>query len=74
MRKSDQEENHDSTDHIHQHENTTIASKHKPKTRLRAITCYIMADTILWSRDMDQLRNLCCKDLVPLRCGYIEEY
>ena len=28
MRKRDQEENHDSSDHIHQHENTTIVSRH----------------------------------------------
>ena len=47
MRKRDQEEIHDRSDHIHQHENTTIVSRHKPDKMLH------MVNTILWSRDMD---------------------
>ena len=43
------------------------------KTRLRAIKCYIWPT--LWVRDRHgQLQNLCCPDLMLLRCGYIEEY
>ena len=34
MRKRDQEENHDSSDHIHQHGNTTIVSRHKPEDQI----------------------------------------
>ena len=41
MRKRDQEKNHDSTDHIHQHENTTIVSRHKPEDQIKRDTSYI---------------------------------
>ena len=36
MRKRDQEENPDSSDHIHQHENTTIVSRHKPEDQIKS--------------------------------------
>ena len=36
MRKKNQEENHDSSDHIHQHENTTIVSRHTPEDQIKS--------------------------------------
>ena len=56
MRKGDQEKNNDSTDHIHQHENTTIVSRHKPEDQIKSIKMIHLADTILWSRDMDNYK------------------
>ena len=56
MRKGDQENNNDSTDHIHQHENTTIVSRHTPEDQIKIITMLHLADTILWSRDMDNYK------------------
>ena len=56
MRKGYQEKNNDSTDHIHQHENTTIVSRHKPEDQIKSITMLYMADTILWSRNMDNYK------------------
>ena len=53
MRKRDQGENHDSSDHIHQHENTTIVSRHKPEDQIKSDKMLHMANTTLWSRDMD---------------------
>ena len=37
MRKGDQETNNDSMDHIHQHENTTIVSRHKHDDQIKSI-------------------------------------
>ena len=56
MRKGDQEKKNDSTDHIHQHENTTIVSRHKPEDHIKIIKMLHLADTILWSRDMDNYK------------------
>ena len=53
MRKRDQEENQDSSEHIHQHENTTIVSRHKPEDQIKIDTMLHTTNTILWSRDMD---------------------
>ena len=46
MRKRDQEKNHDSTDHIHQHKNTTIVSRHKPGYQIKSDKMIHLADTI----------------------------
>ena len=40
-------------DHIHQHENTAIVSRHKPENQVKRNKMLYLADTILWSRDMD---------------------
>ena len=45
--------NNDSTEHIHQHENTTIVSRHKPEDQIKSNKMLYLANTILWSRDMD---------------------
>ena len=47
MRKRDQEKNNDSKDHIHQHENTTIVSRHKPEDQI-----------MRWSRDRTLTKSL----------------
>ena len=52
MRKRDQEENHDSLHHIH----TTIVSRHKPEDQIKGDKMLHLADTILWSRDMDNYK------------------
>ena len=39
------------------------------KTLLRAIQCYIWP-TLYRGAAHAQLQNLCCPDLMPLRCGY----
>ena len=57
MRKRDQEKNHDSTDHIHQHENTTIVSRHKNEDQIKSDNMLHLADTILWSMDMDNYKR-----------------
>ena len=54
--KRDQEKNNDSTEHIHQHENTTIVSKHKPEDPIKGNNMLYLANTILWSRDMDNYK------------------
>ena len=56
MRKRDQETNHDSPDHIHQHENTTIVSRHKPEDQIKGDKMLHLAETIVWSRDMDNYK------------------
>ena len=56
MRKRDQEAKHDCSDHIHQHENTTIVSRHKPEDQIKSDKMLHMADTIIWSRDMDNYK------------------
>ncbi len=48
--------NNDSTEHIHQHENTTIVSKHKPEDQIKSNKMLHLADTIIWSRDMDNYK------------------
>ena len=53
IRKGDQEKKNDSTEHIHQHENTTIVSKHKPENQIKSNKMLYLANTILWSREMD---------------------
>ena len=55
IRKGDQEKNNDSTYHIHQHANTTIVSRHKPEDQIKSNKMLHLADTILWSRDMDNI-------------------
>ena len=56
IRKGDQEKNNDSTDHIHQHENSTILSRHKPEYQIKSNKMLCLADTILWSRDTDNYK------------------
>ena len=59
MRKRVQEKDHDNTDHIHQHENTTITTivlRHKPESQIKSGKTLHLADTILWSRDMDNYK------------------
>ena len=56
MRKGYQEKKNDSTDHIHQHENTTIVPRHKPEDQIKSNKMLHMADTILWSRNMDNYK------------------
>ena len=56
MRKRDQVKNHYTTDQIHQHENTTIVPRHKPEDQIKSDKMLHMADTILWSRDMDDYK------------------
>ena len=51
--KGDQEKNNDSTEYIHQHENTTMVSRNKPEDQIKSNKMLYLADTILWSRDMD---------------------
>ena len=58
MRKRDQEKNIDSKDHIHQHENTTIVSRHKPEDQIMSDKMLHLADTILWSRDRTITKSL----------------
>ncbi len=41
------------TEHSHQHENTTIVSRHKPEDQIKSNKMLYLANTILWSRDMD---------------------
>ena len=53
MQKRDQEENHDSSDHIHQHENTTIVSRHKPEDQIKSDKILHLADTSLCDSDSD---------------------
>ena len=64
IRKGDQEKNNDTTDHIHQHENTTIVSRHKPEDPIKSNKMLYLANTILWSRDMDNYKI----SLVQTRC------
>ena len=51
--RSEKEINNDSTEHIHQHENTTIVSRHKPEDQIESNKMLYLANTILWSRNMD---------------------
>ena len=74
MRKRDQEENHDSSDHIHQHENTTIVSRHKPEDQIKIDKMLHNGQHYSMEQRHGQLPNLCCLVLMLLRCGYIEEY
>ena len=53
----DQEKNNDSTDHIHQHENTTIVSRHKPDDQIKSDQMLHLTDTILWSKNMDNYKS-----------------
>ena len=68
IRKGDQEKNNDCTDHIHQHENSTIVTGHKPEEHIESNKMTCLAEAILWSRDMDCNS---CPDSMHLRCGYI---
>ena len=52
MQKRDQEKNIDSTNHIHQHENTTIVPRHKHEDQIESNNLICLADAILRSRDM----------------------
>ena len=52
----DQENNDDSTDHINQHENTTIVPRHKPEDWIKSNKLLRLADTIIWSRDIDNYK------------------
>ena len=56
IRKGDQEKNNDSTDHIHQHENTTIVPRHKPEDQIESNNMLCQAYTILWSRNVDNYK------------------
>ena len=56
MRKGDQGKKNYSTDHIHQHENNTIVSRHKPEDQIKSIKMLHLADTIQWSRGMDNYK------------------
>ena len=47
----------DSTDHIHQHENTTIVSRYKPEDQTKSNTMLCLADTVKLSRDMDNTKS-----------------
>ena len=56
IRKGHEEKNNDSTDHIHQHENTTIVPRHTPEDQIKSNKMFCLANTILWSRDMDNCK------------------
>ncbi len=56
MGKGDKEKNIDSTDHIHQHENTTIVSRHKPEDQIKSDKMLYLVNTIQWSRYMDNYK------------------
>ena len=64
IRKGDQEKNHDSTDHIHQHENTSIVPRHTSEYQIQSNTMLCRADTILLSRAKDNSKRTvvqtCC--------------
>ena len=51
IRKGDQEKSNDSTEHIHQHENTTIVSRHNSVDRIESNKMVCLADTILDGAD-----------------------
>ena len=73
MRKGDQEKNNDSTDLIHQHENTTIVSRHKPEDQIQ---CYIWptlvygADT--WTITKSLLSRLDAFEMWVYRTEYLK--
>ena len=45
--------NNDSTDYIHQYENTTIVPWHKPEDQIDSNKMLYLAEIILWSGEMD---------------------
>ena len=70
IRKGDQEKNNDSTEHIHQHENTTIVSRHKPEDQIKSKKCYIWR-TLFYGAKPWTIQNICCPGLMPLICGFV---
>ena len=48
--------NNDCTDHIHQHKNTAIVQSNKPEDQNASNKMLCLADTIPWSRDMDNYK------------------
>ena len=47
---------HDRTDHIHRHENTTIVPSHKPEDPIESNNMLRPVNTILRSRDMESYK------------------
>ena len=58
MRKGDQEKNNGSPDHIHQHENTTIVSRHKPEDQIFIIWPRLFYGAETWTITKSLLSRL----------------
>ena len=60
----------DSTDHIHQHKNTTIVSRYKLEDHITQYNAMSGRHCSMEQRH-GQLQNHCCPDFMPLRCTWV---